>query len=298
MMKILAQKCLGLMLIFGVCLTALCLQPATAQADGWYWLSSDSKYSKYYDPKSVYTEESAKGPQGDTPIAVKAWTRTNYAYAGAKETIAAYKLQNVIPDPGKFAYSYAQVLVSPQNRTLQYMEEAFYDKQGNRLWHTTTPGSVKEINSQAFDETFYTAIVDAAFNSNREQERAKARDRWLSLWEQTTVDGNRISMMTDTTTLRLRGDNLIGWFWQETKDNNGAVLEIKFLKLAINLPQGSEKVVSGRYWSQQTGWTTLRDIDGIYRAIRKNTPKYEGLEMLRIYVQDHRSWVQRYQLEK
>ena len=272
MMKILVQKCLGLMLVLGVCLTALSLQPATAQADGWYWLSSDSKYSKYYDPKSVYTAESAKGPQGDTPIALKAWTRTDYAYAGARETIAAYKLQNVIPDPGKFAYSYAKVLVSPQNRTLQYLEEAFYDKQGNRLW--------------------------PAFNSNREQERAKSRDRWLSLWEQTTVDGNRISMMTDTTTLRLRGDNLIGWFWQETKDNNGAVLEIKFLKLAINLPQGSEKVVSGRYWSQQTGWTTLRDIDGIYRAIRKNTPKYEGLEMLRIYVQDHRSWVQRYQLEK
>ena len=35
MMKILAQKCLGLLLIFGVCLTALCLQSATAQADGW-----------------------------------------------------------------------------------------------------------------------------------------------------------------------------------------------------------------------------------------------------------------------
>ena len=29
------------------------LPMSTVQADGWYWLSSDSKYSKYFDPSSV-----------------------------------------------------------------------------------------------------------------------------------------------------------------------------------------------------------------------------------------------------
>jgi len=268
-----------------------------AQAE-WYWLSSDSKYSKYFDPSSVYTEEAAKTAKGSVPIAIRAWTRTNYSYGGAQETLAAYKLTSLIPNPGQLNYSYAQVLINPQNRTLQYVEEAFYDATGKRLWHTTTPGRLKEINSQEFDEAFYTAIVDETFRTEQETQRAKAKDRWLSLWEESLVDGQRTSVMADTSTLRLRDKNLIGWFWQETKDSNGNVLEIKFLKLAVNLPQGSEKVVSGKYWSAQTGWQPLRDMDGIYRAIRTNTPKYSGLQVLRDYAQKNHSWLTRYQLGK
>ena len=274
------------------------VQLPVAQADSWYWLSSDSKYSKFFDPTSVYTEESAKTSHGNVPIAIRAWTRTNYSYGGAQETLAAYKLTKLIPDATQLSYSYAQGLINPQNRTLQYLEEAFYDAKGTRLWHTTAPGRLKEINSQEFDEAFYTAIVDETFRTEQETERAKAKDRWLSLWEEATLDGHRTSVMVDTSTLRLRDKNVIGWFWQETKDSNGAVLEIKFLKRAINLPQGSEKVVSGKYWSAKTGWQPMRDMDGIYRAIRTGTAKYTGLQALRNYAKTHQDWLTRYQISK
>ena len=230
-------------------LVALCLvQMPAAHADNWYWLSSDSKYSKFFDPASVVKQMEVETSRGKVPTLLAAWTRTTYSYGGAQETLAAYGLS-------------------------------------------------KEINSQSFDEVFYDAIVDQAFATEAEREHAKAKDRWLSLWEEPTVDGQRTSMMVDTSTLRMKGNNLIGWYWQETKDSNGNVIEIKFLKQAVNLQQGSEKVISGQYWSQQTGWEVLKDIDGIYRSIRRGTVRYDGLESLRSYVQGHEWWVNRYRID-
>lgn len=279
-------------------LVALCLvQMPAAHADNWYWLSSDSKYSKYFDPASVVKQLEVETSRGKVPTLLAAWTRTTYSYGGAQETLAAYGLSKQITNPALLSYSYALVHIDPQQRTLQYQEEAFYDAKGNRIWHSDTPGSSKEINSQSFDEAFYDAIVDQAFATEAEREHAKAKDRWLSLWEEPTVDGQRTSMMVDTSTLRMKGNNLIGWYWQETKDSNGNVIEIKFLKQAVNLQQGSEKVISGQYWSQQTGWEVLKDIDGIYRSIRRGTVRYDGLESLRSYVQGHEWWVNRYRID-
>ena len=41
-----------------------------------------------------------------------------------------------INDPNQLVYSLARVQINPQERTLRYMEEIFYDKDGKALLYT------------------------------------------------------------------------------------------------------------------------------------------------------------------
>lgn len=272
---------------------------AAAQQPGWYWLSSDDNYSKYFDPESVVVTNSVLTAHGPVPTEIQVWTKTAYSYSGAQETLNAYGLANKFNDPGKLSYSTAQLLIKPQYRTVQYQEEHFYDAQGTVIWSKADPApKEKEINSQQFDEAFYTAAVDQAFHQSTETERAKAENRWTTIFEVTTPEGARTHTTADTTTMRMRGDNLIFWEWQETKDANGKVVEIKFLKMAVNLPQATEKVVSGKYWTAQSGWQSLDDsLDGQYRMVSKTSNEYKTITALREYVDRNAAWVNRYALE-
>ena len=284
------------LLVFVLCLCATSFALADdAGGTDWYWLSSDEKYSNFFDPASVVATASVETARGRVPTEIEAYIKTGYSYGGAQETIAAYGIGEVIPDPAQLSFSVALLKVNPQNRTVQYMKEDFYDASGRVLW-SHTDGREKEINSQSFDEQYYDAIVDHVFHQH-ELERRVAQDRWQDLWT-SEVDGLTTTAIADTTTMRRKGDNLIYWEWDTVKNVAGDTLEIKFLKKAVNLPQGTERIVAARYWSGQTGWKDMEDdMGGAYRLIKSGMPQADGLTVLRLYAKDHAAWVDRYRID-
>lgn len=283
-----------LMFVLCLCATSFALADDAGGTD-WYWLSSDEKYSNFFDPASVVATASVETARGRVPTEIEAYIKTGYSYGGAQETIAAYGIGAVIPAPAQLAFSVALLKVNPQNRTVQYMKEDFYDASGRVLW-SHTDGREKEINSQSFDEQYYDAIVDHVFHQH-ELERRVAQDRWQDLWT-SEVDGLTTTAIADTTTMRRKGDNLIYWEWDTVKNVAGDTLEIKFLKKAVNLPQGTERIVAARYWSGQTGWKDMEDdMGGAYRLIKSGMPQADGLTVLRLYAKDHAAWVDRYRID-
>lgn len=263
--------------------------------DGWYWISSDDKYSKFYLPRETKAIKSAKVGGKDVATVIRAWTKTTYSYGGAQETIENFGLSKVIPNPGKLSYSLALLEIRPQNRTCEYVREIFYDAAGKELWSTEyTTRKVKEINSQSFDEGFYTAIVDQIFRYG-ETDRSKAADRWIDLWTTTNASGSE-TCIADTTTMRLKGDNLIYWEWIEKKDAKGNVLSIRFLKKAVNIEMNTERVISGMKWTPQTGWKDA-EADRVYRAIPSTPELKAGFNRLKAYVDGYQYWLNRYSLD-
>ncbi len=262
----------------------------------WYWLSSDDKYSKYFSPDSVKVVKKVVKEDGrNVPTEIEAWTKTTFSYEGAAETIDNYDIKAILPDPNALSYSLALLRINPQNRTIQYAREDFYNKNNKIIW-SKADGRIKEINSQSFDEDFYAAIVDEVFRHG-EVDRKNAQDRWIELWTYTDEDGSVTTTTADTTTMRLKGSNLIVWEWQETKNTAGQVIEIRFMKKAVNLPQGTERITSGEMWTPSARWKDLDDeYDGAYRMIRNDEPEYKGLVRLRAYAKGYSSWVSRYDI--
>ena len=297
--KILACCKLAIMVMTIMLFQLSAVMAENKPADEWYWLSSDDKYSKYFDPESVVVTRDVQTTHGQVPTEINVLTKTSYSYAGAAETLQAYGLSNIFKNPNQLAFSVAQLTIKPQYRTVQYTLENFYDKNGNIIWSKEDPHATeKEINSQQFDEPFYTAAVDQAFHQTSEEDHAKAKNRWGTIFDLTDTDGVRIHTMADTSTMRMRGDNLIFWEWQETNDANGKVVEIKFQKMAVNLPQATEKVITGKYWTPQTNWQSLDEsLDGKYRMIRKDSSEYRTIVTLREYVKENHDWVYRYALD-
>ena len=220
--------------------------PAVLADEGqtWVWLSSNDKYSKYYAPASVHTAQSVTTSDGRAVATeIEAEIKTSFSYEGAEETIRNYKIDHVISNPAQLSYSVAQVRVVPQSRTLQYLGETFYDSAGKVLW-SKGEGKEKEMNSQQFDEEFYAAIIDTVFHQG-EMQRLRADNRWILLWSDET-SGVKTQVTADTSTMRRMGDNLVFWAWTEVRGADGKAMEIKFDKRAVNLPQGTERIVTGR----------------------------------------------------
>ena len=277
----------------------LLLCPAAFADDGraWTWLSSNDKYSKFYAPASVRVTQSVMptGKKEAVATELTADIRTSFSYEGAEETIRNYKIGHVITSPSQLSYAIAQVRVVPQTRLLQYVGETFYDAAGNVLW-SKGMGTEKEMNSQQFDEEFYAAIIDIVFRQG-EMARLRADDRWILLWTDETASGIKTQVTADTSTMRRTGDNLVFWAWTEVRDANGKAVEIKFDKRAVNLPQGTERIVTGRYWSPSDGWQPLDDgYEGAYRMIVREAPEGRGLIRLRAYADGYSTWVNRYQV--
>ena len=287
----------GLLLTF-LLLLALCPAALAAEGKAWAWLSSNDKYSKFYAPASVHVTQGRKsaGTGKDVATQIEADIKTAFSYEGAEETIRNYKIGHVIPNPGQLAYAVAQVRVSPQNRTLQYLGETFYDAGGKVLW-SKGKGTEKEMNSQQFDEEFYAAIVDMVFRQG-ELKRLRADDRWIVLWSEESAAGIKTQVTADTSTMRRVRENLIFWAWTEVRDAAGKALEIKFDKRAVNLPQGTERIVTGRYWTAQDGWQPIDDgYEGAYRMIKRDAPEERGLIRLRAFSEGYSTWVTRYQVQ-
>ena len=285
----------GLLLTF-LFLFAVCPAVLAADARAWTWLSSGDKYSKYYAPASVHVTQSVTPPGQTQAVAteITGEIKTTFTYEGAEETIRNYKINHVIPNPAQLSYSVAQVRVVPQSRTLQYLGETFYDSAGKVLW-SKGEGKEKEMNSQQFDEEFYAAIIDTVFHQG-EMQRLRADNRWILLWSDET-SGVKTQVTADTSTMRRMGDNLVFWAWTEVRDADGKALEIKFDKRAVNLPQGTERIVTGRYWSPQAGWQALDDgYEGAYRMINRDAPEERGLVRLRAFADGYSTWITRYQV--
>ena len=280
-------------------LPATPISAQTAQDESkWFYLSADDKYGKFFEPDSVKVVKKVKTSNGkEIPTEIEAWTKTTYTYEGAAMTIDNYDLKSILPDPKMLAYSIALLRINPQNRTIQYAREDFYDSTGKLTW-STTEEKIKEINVQSFDEIFYAAIVDEVFRHG-EMDRKNAKDRWIDLWTATDDEGNTTTVTADTTTMRLKGSNLILWEWQETKNPAGKVIEIRFMKKAVNLSQGTEKISTGDIWTPQSaGWNNLEDENGgAYRMIHGDAPEYKGLVRLRAFAKGYSTWVNRYSID-
>lgn len=282
-------------LIFNLNVNAAAQNPPPSKDSEWYWLASNNKYSKYFAPISVRVLKQTSNEAGkEIPTEIEAWTKTTYTNIGAAETIKNYGISNILPDSKVLSYSLALLKINPQTRTVQYSREDFYNAQNKVLW-SKTDGRIKEINSQAFDEDFYAAIIDEVFRQG-EVERKKAADRWIELWTFTDPDGVTTTVTADTTTFQLKGTNLIFWEWQETKGANKKVSEIRFMKKSINLNQGTERMVSGEIWTASNKrWKALEDdYGGKYRMIKNNDPDYKGLIRLRAFAKGYSTWVKRY----
>lgn len=282
-----------------ICATIFFTPVDVDAATEWYWLDSNDKYSKYFDADSVTVNKKVVTKDGiETAIEIEAWTKTTYSYEGAAETIKNYGIANVLPDPRALSYSLALLRIVPQNRTLQYVREDFYNADNQIIW-SNTKNRVVEINSQKFDEEFYCAIVDEVFQmGERDRKRAPAAERWLDLWTYTDADGNTTSLSADTTTMRLKGSNLVLWEWQVTKNSAGKTTEIRFMKKSVNLTQGTEVIKDGQTWTPTNSWQELKDeYDGAYRMIKTDEPDYKGLVRLRAYVKNNHNWVTRYSLD-
>lgn len=269
--------------------------PAPTSETSWFWLSSNSKYSKYFASETVRVTKLAKTRDFEIPTEIMAWTKTTYTLDGAKETIRNYGISEILPNPKSLFYSLALLKINPQSRTIQYLREDFYDTTDRLIW-SKAEGRVKEVNSQSFDEDFFVAIVDDVFNQG-EADRKNAKDRWIELWVSTNKKtGDTTTVTGDTTTMRLKGANLILWQWQENKNSAGQVTEIRFLKKFVNLGQGTERVVSGRVWDAKTRhWSDFDDeYGGSYHMIKNNDPAYKGLVRLRAFAKSNADWIKRY----
>lgn len=267
-----------------------------ASAEGNFaWISSDEKYGKFFAPAKVQVIEQA----GDIPTRISAITKTVYNYGGAVETIENYDIEDLVT-PKELAYSLAKVEINPQERTIEYVEEIFYDKNDKILWQKQYyPRTVKEINSQAFDEDFYTAIVDAVFYYG-ETARRKATDRWISLWDETYPDGSKSTAIADTTTMRMPDKtHLVYWEWVEETNIKGVVSEIKFRKRIVNLKEGSDLIVYEKRWTATRNWQIIRkEAEREFIPIEKNSVRQKGLRRLRAFSTGYSYWLTRYQLGK
>lgn len=281
-----------LFLTFVMCSNVM-YSTAEAEENTWYWISSDNNYTKYYDTSQVKVQEAF----GGIATRITAVTRTTYSYGGAKETLDNYGIKDI--KPNALAYSLATVQVCPQTRVLAYLDETFYDANGKKLWSKQyKPLKYKEMNSLEFDEDFYAYIVDSVFGIG-EVERRNASNRWLLLWQEKMSNGGYVSCMADTTTMRVNGENIIFWEWQEYKSADGQLVEIRFLKKAVNIPQYTGKIVRYQHWNPREGWKdyTERETDGVYHAIAGGSNDEKELKALQVYESRHQKWVHRYSLE-
>lgn len=277
-----------------ICFTILTIftifhtQTSFAADNEWYWISSDDKYSKYFSMTRITTISS----QNNIPTCIEDWIKTGYAPGGAAETISNMKLP--IKDPNQLSYSLARIQINPQERTLRYMEEIFYDKDGKALYTLKHAQPInKDINSQSFDEKFYAMIVDRVFNKG-EGGRLISNTRWLGLWNNTSGDSS-----ADTATLRQVGNSVFIWIWQENKNADGNVVSIQFMKKEYDIHNLTARTLKYNFWSADTGWIDKTpNLDKNMHSIIPESTEDVEFKKIRYYANKYSDWATRYQLTK
>ena len=287
------MKRVPLLMLLILVFCVFCLNVVSAETV-WKDISSDGKYGKMYAPASIKKIEESNG----IATLIRAQIKATYDLEAAKETIDNYEIADALPDPTLLAYSIAEVIVSPQHRTIEYVSEQFFDENDKVIWSKIyDPRTEKEINSMSFEEDYYTSIVDAVFYQG-EAARCKASDRWISLWHTTNADGTSTSVLADTSTMRQRGeDSIIYWEWMEEKDVNGQVKQIKFIKKVLNLSLDSQKILKGRLWTAEKGWQEIKTASA-YEKIAPDGPMAGGLQRMKAYKKGYQYWLNRYRTDK
>lgn len=276
--------CLAILTIFTIFHT----QTSFVADNEWYWISSDDKYSKYFSMTRITTISS----QNNIPTCIEDWIKTGYAPGGATETISNMKLP--IKDPNQLSYSLARIQVNPQERTLRYMEEIFYDKDGKALYTLKHAQPInKDINSQSFDEKFYTMIVDRVFNKG-EGGRLVSNARWLGLWDNSSGDSS-----ADTATLRQVGNSVFVWIWQENKNADGNIISIQFMKKEYDIHTLTARTLKYNFWSADTGWIDKTpNLDKNMHSIIPESSEDVEFKKIRYYANKYADWATRYQITK
>lgn len=277
-----------------ICLTILTIftifhtQTSFAADNEWYWINSDDKYSKYFSMTRITTISS----QNNIPTCIEDWIKTGYAPGGAAETISNMNLP--IKDPNQLSYSLARIQINPQERTLRYMEEIFYDKDGKALYTLKHAQPInKDINSQSFDEKFYAMIVDRVFNKG-EGGRLVSNARWLGLWNNASGDSS-----ADTATLRQIGNSVFTWIWQENKNADGNVISIQFMKKEYDIHNLTARTLKYNFWSADTGWIDKTpNLDKNMHSIVPESTEDVEFKKIRYYANKYADWVTRYQIIK
>ncbi|WP_196594173.1 hypothetical protein [Pectinatus sottacetonis] len=267
---------------------------ANSNETKWIWVYSDSRYGKLYAPSRITVTQRKNG----IPICIEAWIKTTYSAAGAAETVSAMNMSKEIHKASDLRYSLALVEIDPQNRTIKYTREIFYDARGNILTsHVYDKPRLKEINSQSFDENFYDAIVDHVFNEG-ETQRAKASDRWITLWRNVNAY-TAVSATADTTTIRKHGNDIIIWIWQETRNNTGGqIKEIRFYKKVFNLSTYSYRIAAYSLWTPKNKWQNKTNtLKNDFISIVPDSRNDWEFRSLKKYIGNHPKWVSRYQTE-
>lgn len=267
-------------------ITLLHTQISFAADSEWYWINSDDKYSKYFS----MTRINVTARQNNIPTCIEDWIKTGYAPEGAAEAISNMKLP--ISDPYELSYSLARIQIDPQNRTLTYLEEIFYDKDGKVLYTLNYTNKIKkDINSQSFDEKFYAMIVDRVFNQG-EGGRLISKDRWLNLWSNSSGNSS-----ADTATLRKINDNVIVWLWQENKDESGNVNSIQFMKKEYDVKSLTARTLKYSYWSFNTGWVDkTSSLDKNMHSIIPESTEDAEFSKIKQFAALNPSWAYRYQM--
>lgn len=260
----------------------------------WKEIATDGNYGKLYQPASIKVVSATNG----VATLIRATIKTTYNEAAAEETIAGYEIGNVITDASKLAYSIADVEINPQTREIRYVKEDFYDISDKVIW-SAEPREPKEVHKERiFEEDYYATIIDAVFHQG-EYDRCKAGDRWRTLWQETAKDGSVVVSMVDTSTMRERGnDTLIFWEWLEKKTLSGQITEVQFIKKAVRVNDGTQKIIEGKMWTPQApNWTAIAS-SGVYEKISDKGARAEGLKFLRAYHKGYQYWLNRYRTDK
>lgn len=276
-------KHISILILFMLTFTSITI--ANAASPNWYWISSNDKYSKFFATNFIRITHK----ENNIPTTVEDWVKTNYSLDGARETIKNMKLP--IANPADLSYSIATVQLNPQARTICYLDEIFYDKNGKALYRAIPAKPIhKDINSRSFDEKFYTMIIDRVFNQG-ETSRLSSKTRWLNLW-----NNDKGTASADTATIRRIGNNVIVWIWQENK-NNTTISSIQFMKKEYNLKTGEVRTIRYDFWSPKTNWVdrTATDAKGFHNA-NTTTTELAEFTAIKAFANRYPKWSTRYQL--
>lgn len=256
-----------------------------AQGSSWYWISSDNKFTKYFSPKEVKVIANQNG----IPTLIQDYIKTGYSELGAVETIKSMKLN--IADPKVLSYSIAKVWVNPQNRTIRYMEETFYTKDNKAIYKNIPKNPrVKPINSQAFDEKFYTYIVDQVYHQG-ETKYLNSKDRWLTIWDNASGDN-----AADTSAMYQVKDHVITWLWRNNKEQ-GKVVSINFVQKDFDIKNHTVRTMIEYKWTPQRGWETIiSSPETKMRQIKSGTLEAAEFDKIRSFALRNPVWTCRYQI--
>ena len=68
--------------------------------------------------------------------------------------------------------------------------------------------------------------------------------------------------------------------------------------MVYNFTNETSKIVTYNYWNESKGWISETDgIDGSFKSIVPDSNEDAGIKELKKYIESHKDWVSRYNVE-